>query len=135
MVEGWGSAYIDVGKPWGTSTSTPSGFIGSKSSVSPPFRVTPLPLFICIFHRGLISLFTAQWIMLGGEENPTSLGTYPTIPIFAYQIFNSFARRRGRDLNPRGGGPTGLADRRPYHFVPCSNIVLGQLGIVFIPIT
>jgi hypothetical protein len=30
--------------PWGTSTSTPSGFIGSKSSVLPPFRVTPPPL-------------------------------------------------------------------------------------------
>ena len=46
--------------PWDTSTSTPSGFIGSKSSVSSPFGVTPLPL--------------------SGKETPTSLARIHHIP-------------------------------------------------------
>ncbi|MCD6515539.1 MAG: MFS transporter [Candidatus Odinarchaeota archaeon] len=57
------SALVSEHPPWASSASAPSGFMGSKSSVSTPFRVTPqAPHRSVLSHRNVLSVLYSHHI-------------------------------------------------------------------------
>ena len=87
------SALVSEHPLWAISASAPSGFIGSKSSVSIPFRVTPqAPHRGVLSHCGVLSVLYSHHIRTLSQYSQMLI-KYLTVPEgVKYTFFKNIRR-------------------------------------------